>query len=68
MMRVPWSRTHFIDEPEKRNEPDRRKNHWYIARDKRSGIACRRKEMQRDMERKVAVAKTIFYPTYYKVD
>jgi len=68
MMGVPWSRTHFIDEPEKRNEPDRRKNHWYIASDKRSGIACRRKEMQREMERKIAVRKTIFYPSYYKID
>jgi len=68
MMRVSWSRTHFIDKPEKRNEPDRRKNYWYVASDKRSGIACRRKEMQREMERKTAVRKTIFYPNYYKND
>ena len=67
-MQVPWSRTHFIDKPEKRNEPDRRKNNLYIASDKRSGIACRRKEMQREMERKIAARKTTFYPNYYKID
>ena len=68
MMSVPRGKTHFIDKPEKRNEPDRRKNNWYIASDKRSGIACRRKEMQREMERKSAAMKTIFYPSYYKID
>jgi len=68
MMGVSWSRTHYIDKPEKRNEPDRRKNNWYIANDKRNGIACRRKEMQREMEREIAAKKTKFYPYYYRID
>ena len=67
MMSVPRGRTHFIDKSEKRNEPDRRENNWYIANDKRNGIACRRKEMQREMEREIAAKKTKFYPSYYKI-
>ena len=66
-MQVRWSKTHFIDKPEKRNEPDRRKNNCYLSTDRRSGIACRRKEMQREMERKIAAMKTTFYPDYYKI-
>ena len=67
-MDVSWSRTHYIDKPEKRSEPDRRRHNCFLANDRRSGIACRRKEMQREMERKVAASKTIFYPNFYKID
>ena len=67
-MGVPWSRTHFMDKPDKRIEPDRRKQNCFLADDRRSGIACRRKEMRRKMERKIAAMKTIFYPNYYKID
>ena len=66
-MSVSWRRTHFIVKPEKRNEPDRRMNNCFLAIDRRSGIACRRREMQREMERKIAAKKTIFYPDYYKI-
>ncbi len=68
MMGALCSKTHFLVKPEKRNEPDRRKNNWYIANDERSGIACRRKEMQREMERKIALRKTIFYTGYGRID
>jgi Na+-transporting NADH:ubiquinone oxidoreductase subunit NqrF len=51
-MKVSWSRTHFIDKPEKRNESDRRINNWYLANDRRSGIACRRKEMNNEKNKK----------------
>ena len=59
-MSVSWSRTHFIVKPEKRNEPDRRINNCFLAIDRRSGIACRRREMQREMERKIAAKKNHF--------
>ena len=66
-MSVSWSRTHFIVKPEKRNEPDRRMNNCFLASDRRNGIVCRRREMQREKERKIAAMKTTFYADYYKI-
>jgi hypothetical protein len=67
-MTVLWSRTHFIDRPEKRNGPDRRTKHCFLANDRRGGVACRRKEAQREMERKIALKKTVFYTGYGRID
>ena len=55
------SRTHFIEKPEEREVLERRDTHCFIANDRRSGIACRRKEKQREIERKIALSKIIFY-------
>jgi hypothetical protein len=63
-----WSRTHFLDKPEERNRDERRKLSTFIADDRRSGIACRRKERQREIDKKVAFSKVTFYPNYYKVE
>ena len=56
-----WSRTHYIKKPEEREVLERRDTHCFIANDRRSGIACRRKEKQREIERKIALSKIIFY-------
>jgi hypothetical protein len=62
-----WHRTHFMLEPEKRNSGDRRGVNCFIAQDRRSGIACRRKEKQREMERRIALSRVTFYPEYFKI-
>ena len=67
-MRVRWRRTHYIDRPEKRFRPDRRTKYCYLAMDRRCGIACRRKLMQIEMERKIALRKTVFYTGYGKIE
>ena len=61
-----WSRTHYIKKPEEREVLERRRNNCFIANDKRSGIACRRKERQREAERRMALSKVTFYPEYYR--
>ena len=61
---VEWSRTHYMQTPEKREGDDRRKNYCFIANDRRSGIACRRKEKMREMERRIALKKVTFLPEY----
>lgn len=61
------SRTQFIDTPENRDGDDRRKDHCYLANDRRSGLACRRREKQRELERKIAASRVIFYPSYYRI-
>ena len=43
---------------------DRRKEHCFIANDRRSGIACRRKQKQSEMERRIALKKVTFLPDY----
>jgi hypothetical protein len=50
--------------PEKREGDDRRKNYCFIDNDRRSGIACRRQEKQRELERRIALKKVTFYPDY----
>jgi len=62
-----WGRTHFIEILENRKVIDRRKSNCFIYNDRRSGIACRRKERQRRIDRKVAFSKITFYPEYYRV-
>jgi hypothetical protein len=62
-----WSRTHYIKKPEERKTLDRRKSNCFIAIDQRSGIACRRRERQRRIERKIAYSKVTFYPEYYRI-
>jgi len=59
-------RTQYIDPPEKRASNDRRKVGCFIEKDRRCGIACRRKERQREMERKIALRKVRFYPEYFR--
>ena len=61
-----WSRTHFMEQPEERKNLDRRKVNCFVADDKRNGIACRRKERQREIERKIAHSKVTFYPDYFR--
>lgn len=63
-----WSRTHYIEKPEGRKKLDRRKTNCFIAYDKRSGIACRRKERQREIERRIAFSKVTFHPEYFRID
>jgi hypothetical protein len=60
-------RTHFIAGPEKREGDDRRKINCYISKDRRSGIACRRRERQREIEFRVAASKVRFYPEYARL-
>ncbi len=61
------SRTHFMAGPEKREGDDRRKTNCYILKDRRSGIACRRRERQREIEFRVAARKVRFYPEYARL-
>jgi len=61
------ARTHFIAGPEKREGSDRRKINCYISRDRRSGIACRRRERQREIEFRMAVRKVRFYPEHARL-
>jgi hypothetical protein len=63
-----WQRTHFMLEAEKRNRDDRREANCFIAQDRRSGIACRRMEKQREMERRIALSRVTFYPEYFKIN
>ena len=58
---VKWSRTHYMETPEQREGDDRRKIQCFIDNDRRSGIACRRKEKQLEMERRIALKKVTFY-------
>ncbi len=60
-------RTQYIDPPEKRDSDDRRKVSCFIENDRRSGIACRRLEQQREMERRIAFRKVRFYPEYFRI-
>lgn len=60
-------RTQYIDRPEKRESSDRRKVSCFIEKDRRGGIACRRMEQQREMERRIAFRKVRFYPEYYRI-
>jgi hypothetical protein len=62
-----WQRTHFMLDSEKRNQDDRREANCFIAQDRRSGIACRRKEKQLEMERRIALSRVTFYPEYFKI-
>ena len=62
-----WERTHYLDRPEQRLGEDRRKVNCIIGKDRRSGIACRRKEKIRAIERRIALSKVTFYPDYYPV-
>jgi len=64
---IAWSRTHFMDKPEQRLSDDRRRAYCFVGNDRRSGIACRRKEKQREIERRIAYAKVKFYPEYYRI-
>ena len=41
---VEWSRTHYMETPEQRDGDDRRKIQCFIAKDRRCGVACRRRE------------------------
>ena len=59
-------RTQYIDPPEKRECNDRRRVSCFIMKDRRSGIACRRREQQREMERRIAMRKGRFFPAYYR--
>ena len=59
-------RTQYMDPPEKRESNDRRKVSCFIEKDRRCGIACRRKEQQREMERRIAIKKVRFYPEYFR--
>jgi len=61
------SRTHFISGPEKRGGDDRRKINCYIFHDRRSEVACRRRERQREIEFRVAARKVRFYPEYARL-
>ncbi|MBC2710173.1 MAG: hypothetical protein HGJ94_03965 [Desulfosarcina sp.] len=61
---INWSQTHFIDKPERRKGSARRKINCFIANDKRGTIACRRKERQREIERKIMLSKITFHPLY----
>ena len=47
-----WSKTHFIDLPDRRNGSDRRVINCFLNNDKRSGIACRRKKRQLEIQRR----------------
>ena len=38
----------------------------FIEKDRRCGLACRRKERQREMERQIALRKVRFYPEYFR--
>ena len=62
-----WSRTHFIDRHNKRKVSDRRKQHCFVENDRRSGIACRRREAQRQKEMRNAENKEVYNP-YFKID
>ena len=59
-------RTQYMDPPEKRECIDRRKVSCFIEKDRRCGIACRRKEQQREMEFRMAIRKVRFYPEYQR--
>lgn len=59
-----WSRTHFIDKPEKRFDYDRRKINCFIFKDKRSGTGCRRKARQIEIKKSIALSKVTFHPVY----
>jgi hypothetical protein len=59
-------RNQFMDPPDKRDYNDRRSVSCFIENDRRCGIACRRKEKQRKMERRIAIGKVRFYPEYYR--
>jgi len=61
------SRTHFIAGPDKREREDRRRINCYILNDRRSGLACRRRERQRNIEFRMAVRKVRFYPEYARL-
>jgi len=61
------SRTHFIAGPEKREGADRRQINCYILKDRRSGVACRRRERQREIEYRMAARKVHFYPEYARL-
>jgi hypothetical protein len=63
-----WSRTHFIEKTEERKQLDRRKTNCLITDDRRSGIACRRRERQREIERRIAFSKITFHPEYFRID
>ena len=54
-----WSRSHFIEKRERRKVSDRRKYNCFIVNDKRSGIACRRREKQRQFERRWYIRYTV---------
>ena len=62
-----WERTHYKDRPEQRLGEDRRKVNCFIAKDRRSGIDCRRRERVRQIERRIMLSKVTFYPDYYPV-
>ena len=62
------SRTHFIDTPNKRRGPDRRKYHCFIENDRRSGIACRRREAQRKKGNRIAGKDKEVYNPYFEID
>ena len=62
-----WERTHYQDGPEQRLVDDRRQSNCFIAKDRRSGIVCRRRERMREMERRMMLSKVTFYPDYYPV-
>jgi hypothetical protein len=64
---IAWTRTHYMLTPEQRMGADRRKAFCFVANDRRSGIACRRKEKRRELERRMAYAKVKFYPDYYRI-
>jgi len=61
------SRTHFIAGPEMREGEDRRQVNCYILEDRRSGVACRRRERQREIEFRMAVRKVRFYPEHARL-
>ncbi len=63
-----WSRTHFIDKPNEKRGPDRRKHHCFVEHDRRSGIACRRREAQRKKEEKISNENKEVYNPYFKID
>jgi hypothetical protein len=60
-------RTQYLEPPEKRESNDRRKVSCFIGKDRRCGIACRRMEQQREMERRIAIRKVRFYPEYFRI-
>ena len=62
------SRTHFIDKPKKRRGPDRRKHHCFVENDRRSGIACRRREAQRIKEKRITDKDKEVYNPYFEID
>ncbi len=61
------SRTHFIKGPEKREGEDRRKVNCFISKDRRSGVACRRRERQLEMEFRLAARMVHFYPEHARL-